>query len=143
MTHHRSHATLALAIIIACSSTTALARPGISCRHKTFPNLPGENAMVLARRGSGGYELTVQSYGKPKSFKVKCTFHDKDAGTFYCAQGSRRGFFCNRIRELSVTTDGKAQVFEGYTFQAVNAPLGQARPFMTLRFGREACRIGK
>jgi hypothetical protein len=41
-----------------------------------------------------------------------------------------------------VTTDGKAEAFEGYTFRAVNAPLGRSRRFMELRFPAARCKVG-
>jgi hypothetical protein len=134
-----------VAIVCCCWAGPALgAETVLACRHKTFPNLPGENSVVLVRIAPKKYALTVRSYDKPKRFKgLKCTFHEKDAGTFYCADsGDRRGFFSNRTRELSVTTDGKPQAFEGYTFQAVDAPLGQSRQFVELRFASAQCKVG-
>ena len=133
-------------LAICCASTGALAAaPGnvVECRHKAFPNLPGENLVLLARQGAGAFKLTVGSQGsKPREFRVRCTFHAQDAGTFYCAERDRHGFFSNRTRELSVSTDRKAQTFAGYTFQAVRSPLGDPREFISLRFAREPCRAG-
>ena len=121
-------------------SSVALAAPLFQCSEKTFPNIKGKNAVRLVKRGAG-HALIMESYDKPRRYKVTCTFHPEDAGTFYCAQDSRRGFFSSKTRSLEVGTDNKPTSFDGYVFEAVDYPLGRTKTFATLRFRTSTCKI--
>lgn len=114
----------------------------ITCRDKTFPNLPGENAVVLQRDGAD-YTLTMQSYDKPKVYKkLTCRFHPQDARVFACkSSGSATGFTSEKTQATAIDYSGKETSFNGFVIEGARNPEGEPRTLFTLRFPSSACKL--
>lgn len=114
----------------------------ITCRDKTFPNLPGENAVVLQRDGAD-YTLTMRSYDKPKVYKkLACRFHPQDARVFACKGGnSAVGFTSEKTQATAIDYSGKENAFSGFVIEGARSPEGEPRTLFTLRFPSSACKL--
>ncbi len=130
--------TLCAVVVYAEDQTPA----SITCRDKTFPNLPGENAVVLQRDGAD-YTLTMQSYDKPKVYKkLACRFHPQDARVFACKGGnSAVGFTSEKTQATAIDYSGKENAFSGFVIEGARSPEGEPRTLFTLRFPSSACKL--
>jgi len=133
----------AIIVVTALDATAALAEGPvrITCSHKAFPNLPGQNAVTLARQPSGSYTASYESYGAPKTRKgLKCAF-DANPLVFHCLTANAGwGIFGSKLDERSIDGAGKATDEHVYKVEAVSTPEGEPRPEKELRFPLDSCK---
>jgi hypothetical protein len=53
----------ATVVVVVLGSSAALADgpPRVTCSHKTFPNIQGQNAVTLARQANGSYTASYEA----------------------------------------------------------------------------------
>jgi hypothetical protein len=132
----------AIMILTALSSAAPAEGPArITCSQKTFPNLPGQNAVTLARQPNGSYTASYESYGPPKTRKgLKCAF-DANPLVFHCLTANAGwGIFASKLDERSIDGAGKATDEHVYKVEAVSTPQGEPRPEKELRFPLDSCK---
>lgn len=129
--------------LLALGSSVALADGAarVTCSHKTFPNIQGQNAVTLVRQASGSYTASYEAYGAPKTKKgLKCVF-DVDPIVFHCVTANASwGIFGQKLAERSIDGDGKVTDEHLYKIEAVKNPAGEARTDLELRFPLDACK---
>jgi len=136
----------AMVVVLVLGSSAALADgpPRVTCGHKTFPNIQGQNAVTLARQANGSYTASYEAYGAPKTKKgLKCVF-DVDPIVFHCAAANASwGIFGKKVDERSIDGDGKVTDEHFYKIEAIKTPAGEARSEQELRFPLDACKAAR
>jgi hypothetical protein len=135
---------LALAVGMA---KPANAEPGapqqLGCSAKSYPNLVGQNAVILRREPGGGYIATYEAHGPAKTKKgLRCVF-DANPLVFACTSASGAwGLYSKKLDERSISSTGKAEDAHVYEIDAVKTPEGEPRTESEFRFELSACRAG-
>jgi hypothetical protein len=113
----------------------------IRCEHKPMNNLPDKLRAELVADDAGVYTFTLDNAAKvEKRTGMTCMFHKTEPAVFSClAKQGAWGATGNRIRETAVDSDGRDTSFDGYVFELVKNPLGEARAIRTLRMPASGC----
>jgi hypothetical protein len=132
---------VACAVLLAGAAAAVDGPARVNCNQKTFPNLPGQNAVTLARQANGSYTATIEAYAGPKTRKsLKCRF-DADPMVFACVTANASwGLFGKKLDERSIDGDGKAKDDHVYKIEAIKTPAGEPRVEQELRFPLDACK---
>src|SRR5262245_48983811 len=106
---------IAVLLVLGSSVAHAEGAARVTCSHKTFPNVQGQNAVTLARQTKGTYTATYESYGAPKTRNgLKCRF-DSNPIVFYCLTANASwGIVGTKIHERSIDGDGKVTDEQAY-----------------------------
>jgi hypothetical protein len=113
----------------------------IRCEHQPMKNLPDKLRAELVADDAGVFTFTIDNATKPeKRTGMTCRFHKVEPAVFSCL-GSKGawGAVGNRVRETAVDSDGNDTSFDGYLFELVKAPLGEARTMRSIRVPASAC----
>ncbi len=113
----------------------------IRCQHKPMKNLPDTLRAELVADEAGVYTFTLDNAAKAeKRTGMTCMFHKTEPGVFSClAKQGAWGANGNRIRETAVDSDGRDTSFDGFVFELVKNPLGEASSLRTIRMPASSC----
>lgn len=135
---------LALLLCAAPSATVNAADgtgPGrVECKEKTFPNVKGQNAVVLQREPNGGYRATYEAYGPAKTKKKLTCVFDANPLVFHCSAGDAWALISTKVDEREITSDGKAHDNHVYKIEAVRNPAGEPHVESEFRFALDSCK---
>src|SRR5262249_37162554 len=116
----------------------------VACIDKTFPNLAGQNGVILTLSANGSYSVTYESYGPAKTKQgLRCLF-DANPLIFSCTTPNASwALIATKTDERSI--DGAAKVTDAhvYKIEAVKTPEGEPQTQQVFRFPLAACKAAR